>query len=152
MRRVCFLLFVTLLVAALAITPAQAGGTGHSHHESSAGPVAILLLLGAIALGLITAGRWRRPGALITLAFLVALFGVESAVHSAHHLADPQTGASCAFFVASQHNEGAGASVTVTATPTWTTEPSPPPEALAASAHQAFHSHDGRAPPSLLSL
>src|SRR5262245_43319633 len=149
LRRTCLLLSVTLLVAGLAITPAQAGGTGHSHPESSTGPVGILLLLGAIAVGIATAGQWRRPAALITLGLLVALFGVESAVHSAHHFADPQTAASCAFFAASQHDEGAGAVATVTATPTWTTEPSPPHEIVAVHPLHAFRSHQVRAPPSL---
>jgi hypothetical protein len=149
MRRACFLLFVTLLVAGLAIPPAHAGGSGHSHHESSAGPVAILLLLGAIALGGATAGRWRRPAALIALGLLVALFGVESAVHSAHHFADPQAAASCALFAASQHDEGAGAVATVTARPTWTTEPSPPHEVVGLGPVHAFHAHEGRGPPSL---
>jgi len=151
LRRACLLLSVTVLVAVLAITPAQAGGTGHSHHESSTGPVAILLLLGAIALGVAASGRWRRPAALITLGLLVTLFGVESAVHSAHHFADPQGAASCALFAASQHDEGTGAAATVTATPTWTTEPSPPHSIIEACPLHAFRSHEGRAPPSLSS-
>jgi len=150
MRRAWFLLFVTLLVAGLAITTAEADGSGHSHHESSTGPVAIpLLLAGAIALGVAAAGRRRRPAALITLALLVALFGVESAVHSAHHFADPQAAASCTFFAASQHDEGGGAVPIVTATPTWKTEPSPRHEIVEAHPLHTSRSHEGRAPPSL---
>ena len=145
MRRIRLLLVVTSLVAGLAITPAHAGGSGHSHHEPSTGPVAIRLL-GAIVLGLATAGRLRRPAAFVVLGLLVALFGVESAVHSAHHFADPQA-ASCALFAASQHDESAGAVAGVTATPTWTTEPSPPHEVVGARPLHAFRSHEGRAPP-----
>jgi len=148
MRRTCFLLFVTLLVAGLAITPAQAGGSGHPHHESSASPVAILLLLGG-AIGLSTAGRWRRPAALITLGILVALFGIESAVHSAHHFADPQAAASCAFFAASQHEESAGAPATATATPTWTAEPTSPHEIVEVHPLHTSRSHESRAPPTI---
>ena len=147
MRRGCFLLFVTLLVAVLAITPAQAGGSDHSHHERSTTPVAILLLSAVIALGLAAAHRWRRRTALVTLGLLVALFGVESAVHSAHHFADPEAAASCALFAASQHDEGAGAVVTVSATPVWTIALSPPLEIVRVPALHAFRSHEGRAPP-----
>jgi hypothetical protein len=149
MRRACFLLIVTLLVAGLAIPPAHAGGSGHSHHESSAGLVAALLLGAVIVLGLAAAGRWRRPAVVVALGLLVALFSVESAVHSAHHFADPQARASCALFAASQHDEGAGAVATVTATPTWTTEPSPPHEVVGARPLHAFRSHEVRAPPSV---
>ena len=148
MRRACFLLFVTLLVAGLAITPAGADGSGHSHDESSTGSIAIPLLLGG-AIALAVAMSRRRPAALITLGLLVALFGVESAVHSAHHFADPQAAASCALFAASQHDEGAGATPTVTATPTWTAEPSAPHEIVVASPLHASRSHEGRAPPSI---
>jgi peptidoglycan/LPS O-acetylase OafA/YrhL len=84
MRRIRLLLVVTSLIVGLAITPAHAGGSGHSHHEPSTGPVAILLL-GAIALGLATAGRSRRPVASVVLGLLVALF-------SAGRDADPSRG------------------------------------------------------------
>ena len=148
MRRACFLLFVTLLVAGLAITSAEAGGSGHHHDESSTGPVAILLLLaGAIALGVATAGRWRRPALLAVLAVLVALFGVESAVHSAHHLSDPQGAASCVLFAASQHDESAGAPALVTVTVTQTIEHSPPHVVAEIRPLLAFGAHEGRAPP-----
>lgn len=148
MRRACFLLFVTLLVAGLAITPAQADGSGHSHHESSTSPVA-LLLLGAVALGIASAGRWRRPAALVVLGLLVGSFGVESAVHSAHHFADPQGAASCALFAASQHDESAGAAAAVTVTVTRTIEQSPSREVAEIRPLHAFRAHEGRAPPVL---
>ena len=147
MRRACFLLFVMLLVAGLAITPAQAGGSGHFHHEPSTTPVAILLLGAVIALGLAAAHRWRRRTALVALGLLVALFGVESAVHSAHHFADPEAAASCALFAASQHDESAGTVATVSATPIWTTELSPPHEIIRVRPLHAFRFHDVRAPP-----
>ena len=147
MRQACFLLFVALLVAGLAITPAQAGGSGHSHHEPSTSPVAILLLGAVTALGLVAAHCWRRRAALVALGLLVTLFGVESAVHSAHHFADPEAAASCALFAASQHDENAGAVATVSATLIWTTEPPPPHEIDRVRLLHAFRSHEVRAPP-----
>jgi hypothetical protein len=148
MRRACLLLLVTALVAVLGIVPAHANGSGHSHHEPSTGPAA-MLLLGAVALGLAGASRWRRPAALVVLSVLVALFGVESAVHSAHHLADSQGAASCAFSAASQHDESAGAAAAVTVTVTRTIEHSPSRKVVEIRPFQAFHAHQDRAPPVL---
>src|SRR5262249_23160752 len=142
MRRACFLFFVALLVAGLAIAPAWAGGSGHSHDEPSTSPVAIMLLGAVTALGLAAAHRWRRRAALV-----VAVLGVESGVHSAHHFADPQAAASCALFAASQHDESAGAVATVSTTPIWTTELSPLHEIVLVRPLHAFRSYEGRAPP-----
>ena len=149
MRRACLPLLVMLLIAGLAITPAHAsGGPGHSHHESSTVPLA-LLLLAATAVGLAAAGRYRRPAAILALGLLVGLFGVESAVHSAHHFGDPQGAATCALFAASQHDDSAGAAEAVTAVPTWTIEPSPSHGVAQIRSLQAFRSYEGRAPPVL---
>ena len=147
--RACVPLAAMLLVAGLGITPAHAGGgAGHSHHEPSAALIATLLLA-ASALGIAVAGRCRRPAAILTLGLLVGLFGVESAVHSVHHFADPQGAASCALFAASQHDDNAGGAGAITEVPTWTVEPSPPPAIAPIGSLQAFRSHEGRAPPVL---
>jgi hypothetical protein len=151
-RRAWLPFLTTLLVVGLAITPAHASGVaGHAHPGPSAVPV-VMLLLAATALGIVAAGRCRRPAAILALGLLVGVFGVESAVHSAHHFSDPQGAASCALFAASQHDDGAGGADAVTAIPTWTTEPRPPRDAAQIRSLQAFRSHEGRAPPVLPSI
>src|ERR1700758_1501363 len=86
-------LLVTLLVAGLAVVPAYAAGApGHSHHESPGLPGSTLVLLLTLAgMGFLATRRWGRRAAFLTLALLVAWFGLESAVHSVHHFWDPES-------------------------------------------------------------
>ena len=62
-------------------------------------------LLGAFGIGLV-AGR-RRDVAALVLAVLLGVSGLEAAIHSAHHLADPESGQSCRVLSATQHVTGA---------------------------------------------
>ena len=143
--RVSVLLFVTLLVAGLGAAPAAAGGSsGHSHEGSSALAVGGLLLAAAV-LALAAAARSRRARVL-ALALLVGGFGLEVAVHSVHHFSDPQGAASCMFFAASQHVQGADASPTI-AEPTWTTQFSTVFDGHEIRPLQDLSSPEGRGPP-----
>ena len=88
-----------------------------------------------------------RRSVIVSLALLVAFFGVESAVHSVHHLSDPEGAASCALFLMSEDLQGACA-----ATPDAGTAPDTPAgvatvdRAVLQPAH-VFNAHEGRAPP-----
>jgi len=62
-------------------------------------------LLGAFGIGLV-AGR-RRDVAALVLAVLLGVSGLEAAIHSVHHLADPESGQSCRVLSATQHVTGA---------------------------------------------
>jgi disulfide bond formation protein DsbB len=106
-----------------------------------------LLVLGGACLAGATRRGWRA--ATVALALVVALFGLESAVHSVHHLADPQAAASCAVLSASQHAPGTCADIPDVGTPTWTAGPSPAVGAQIIRPLQAFGFPEGRAPPAL---
>ncbi len=160
-RGVCRLLLAVLMLAVLmpvvsglAFSPAHAAleTAGHSlPHGSPAVWIGLaLLVLGGLCLA--GATRLGRTAAILALVLLVALFGLESAVHSVHHLSDPQAAGSCAMFSASQHVAGACAETPDAGTPTWTAEPSPTVDAEGMHPLQAFRSHDGRAPPALPSV
>jgi len=139
---------LVLLVTGLAASPVHAAVQSASHHGSHALPISLALVaLGG--LGLMAATRHGRKAALVALVLLVALFGVETAVHSVHHFSDPQAAASCALLSASQHAPGACAATLDLGAPIWTGEPSPAVETGTARSLQAFGPPEGRAPPSL---
>jgi hypothetical protein len=104
--------------------PAIAHGTGarlhdvHAHASApsiSPGglahlslPVGALLAIGLALLG--TLAGWRRAGpsargraVAVALSLVLTVFTVETAVHSVHHLADPEAGADCSVLSASQN-------------------------------------------------
>jgi hypothetical protein len=139
------------MVAGLAVVPAHAAGPpSHSHHESSALTIGVLLL--ALA-GIVFAasGRRGRRAAIVALGLLVGLFSVELAVHSVHHFWDPQSAASCPLFLASQHADGAGNSVPITWILTGTAQPAPTCDDERVLPLRGFCFHEGRAPPVFLS-
>jgi hypothetical protein len=104
--------------------PAIAHGTGarlldlHAHASApstSPGglahlslPVGALLVIGLALLGALAG--WRRTGSsargravAVALSLVLTVFTVETAVHSVHHLADPEAGADCSVLSASQN-------------------------------------------------
>src|SRR5262249_57716163 len=87
----------------------------------------------------------------IALALLVGVFGLEAAVHSVHHLADPQSAASCPLYAASQHTQSDTATTPLSGVPTWTSEPSVALDLRPLVPLPAFSAHEGRAPPALRS-
>jgi hypothetical protein len=87
---------------------------------SPGGSWAWLAVAGSVGLGVVGwAGRPRRLAAVVALA--LAVFACETALHSAHHLDDPQQAEQCAVYAASLHVPGAGAG------PAPTDPPPPPP-------------------------
>jgi hypothetical protein len=140
------------LYSGLSVAPAFADPHGsHALHDGSPGAWIGLALATLIGVGLAGGARRRRPAAIVLLALLVGLFGLESAVHSVHHFSDPDAAASCANFSASQNVSGACAESPDVAPPTRTTEPDPFAGAERTRPLPFFSSHESRAPPSLLS-
>ena len=87
-----------------------------SRHAWSAAPAAPIpawpLVAALVALGLAGARKPRRALAL-ALVVVVAIFTLETGVHSVHHLTDVDRGESCAMASASQHITGTEVEVSV---------------------------------------
>ncbi len=98
------------------------------------------------------APRRGRQTPVLAFCLLLALFGLESAIHSVHHLWDPQSAASCAFSSASQHAPGTAAVAADAGIHTWAAEAWPAPDPDRASPFQAARPHEGRAPPAFSSV
>jgi hypothetical protein len=142
------LLLASLPLVVLAGSPALAsGGPDHLAHQATVPGWLGLALLAAGALGLSACGRSGRRAALAALALLVAVFGVATAVHSVHHLSDPQAAASCALFGAFHHAPGAGAALPDADAPDRTAEPTRAIDREQPRPLQALRLHEGRAPP-----
>ena len=140
------LMGLATLVGSLVVETFILPGAAHE----AAGARRRLQRIGAICLT--RAPRRGKDAALVSLALVVFLLGLESAIHSVHHLSDPQAAASCATFSASQHVPGAGGEPSHVGAPTWTTRPAPALRAEPTRPLQAFRSHEGRAPPALPSV
>src|SRR6266849_10783299 len=152
-RGASLLLLVMPLTIGVALSPAQAAdASGHSAHPGFPAVWICLLVAGLAVLGFGAAGRNGRQAAVLSLGLLVGLFGLESAIHSVHHLSDPQAAAACALVSASQHAPATCAATPDAGAPTWTTRPSATFDAEAIRPLQAFRSHEGRAPPALPSV
>jgi hypothetical protein len=108
-------ILLALVAILLAASPAVAAHPPNAHDAFSHGPLeadtapsaspadAALLCLGALTLPfLLVASHRRRAVAVVTAVLLVGLAG-ETALHSAHHLADPAGAERCLAFSASQH-------------------------------------------------
>jgi hypothetical protein len=100
-------------------------------------------VLGAVLFG---SRRGRKTGVLV-LALALGFVSVEVAVHSVHHMGDPEGAASCQVLSASQHVDGA------IENPSNLCAPPAVPAALVPSAHDQIpsarfsHPDEGRAPP-----
>ena len=122
----------------------------HSHaleHGSPALWIGLGLLLVA---GLLLADRrraWHRS--VFALALLVAVFGFEAAVHSVHHLSDPQAADSCTFLSGSKHADAASPALPDAGGPLWTATPAAPIDGDLAPPLRSVRTHEGRAPPAL---
>lgn len=101
------------------------------------------------ALGLWGIAWRRRKAAAISLTLILGFFAFETALHSVHHLSDPQKGAHCPVFSASQHITGAPAGTSDLCTPTLATEVAPSAGAERILPARFFRPDQGRAPPSL---
>jgi len=99
--------FGGLGVAGHALSP------GHAHHGDSAAASPLTLL--AVVATLATALALLRPSGRRALAFtliaILAVLGFETALHSVHHLDEPDAGASCLVLTASSQLSGVAAPV-----------------------------------------
>ncbi len=112
-----------------------------------------LTVTGAAAAAANRAASRRGPQTtVLALCLLFALFSLESAIHSVHHLWDPRSAASCALSSASQHAPGAAAAAADAGVLTWVAEASPAPDPDPLSPFQTVRPHEGRAPPAFLSV
>ena len=144
-----------LLTIGVVLSPAQAAdASGHPAHQGFPAAWICLLVagLGLASLGFGATGRRGRQAAVLSLGLLVGLFGLESAIHSVHHLSDPQAAATCVLFSASQHAPGTCAATPDAGAPTWTAQPSATFDAEPIRPLQAFRAHESRAPPVLPSV
>jgi hypothetical protein len=124
----------------------------HAHtHALAHGSPALWIGLGLLLVaGLLLADRrraWHRSVFALTL--LIAVFGFESAVHSVHHLSDPQAAESCALLSGSKHVDTASPAVQDVGDPLWTAAPAVPVDFALAPSLRSFRTHEGRAPPAL---
>jgi hypothetical protein len=132
-----------------------ARGAHGLHHLGfpSAGLAIEILLLAALAIAAVVGTwrvmgrRYRGPAIACVLALSTAIFTLETAVHSVHHLGDAGSGASCAILSASQALSWAGGEAPDT---------SPPPPRVSAAPlvrrgetlpSKLYRPHAGRAPP-----
>jgi hypothetical protein len=138
-----------LILIGMALFPAYASADASSHSLTGEFPAlwTSAAVLGVAAVSLYRARRRRWMVVRLALALLVALFGFETAFHSVHHLADPQTAGSCAIFSASQHAPAACTAVSEAAARLWTTEAPPVVDFDSVYPRAVFRSPEGRAPP-----
>jgi hypothetical protein len=127
----------------------------HAHtHALAHGSPALWIGLGLLLVaGLLLADRrraWHRS--VFALALLVAVFGFESAVHSVHHLSDPQAADSCTFLSGSKHADTALPAVPDTGGPLWTAASAAAFDADLAPPLRSVRTHEGRAPPALAAV
>ena len=119
---------------------------------SSSGQPSPLLIPSLVlaAIGLWGILRRRRSPAAVALTLLLGFFAFETAFHSVHHFSDPQKGAHCPVFSASQHVTGASTGHSTLSTPTLAAEPAPSGGPKSILPSRLFNPDQGRAPPSLL--
>jgi hypothetical protein len=147
--------------------PAVAHGTGarlldlHAHGSapstSPGGLGHLALPLGAllvIGLGLLAGLGWRRVGSparrraiAVALSLVLTVFTVETALHSVHHLADPEAGADCSVLSASQNLAWGGADLVATDSPPLDVTTAAPVRSDDGPRWQLHRPSQGRAPP-----
>jgi len=133
----------SLVLALLLAIPSLA--SEHADETPHAALAAGTALLGAAGVGL-AAGR-RRDAAALALAMLLGVSGLEAAVHSVHHLADPESGASCQVLSATQHVTGALAETAALCAPARLVEALPAVGPTTILPPRFSGPDEGRAPP-----
>ena len=148
--------------------PAIAHGTGarlldlHAHASApsiSPGalahlslPAGALLVIGLVLLGALAGWRRARPSArgraiAVALSLVLTVFTVETAVHSVHHLADPEAGADCSVLSASQSLAWGAADLVATVGPPLDVTTAAPVRSDDGPRWQLHRPSQGRAPP-----
>jgi len=134
----------------------HAGGAAHSVGHAAlahaAPPSGGLLVLGAALLAAL--GWWRRAGyrtrgraLAVALSLVLTVFTIETAVHSVHHLADPESGADCPVFSGSQNLAWGAADLVGPDGPALDVTTAPPIHSGDGPRWQLYRPSPGRAPP-----
>jgi hypothetical protein len=129
------------------------GVDGHSapFHPHSVGIVPLVLTLLVLAVvGFVGARRRWRDAAALSLAGLLSVLAVETAVHSVHHLDDPLALQTCVVFASGSHVDGTGHTLPNVDGPTWTPFIAPLVDRELVSSLLWFRPDEGRAPPAAL--
>ena len=86
----------------------------HAHHGESAAasPLTLLAVVATLATALALLRPSGRRALAITLVAILAVLGFETALHSVHHLDEPDAGASCPVLTATSQINGVAAPVT----------------------------------------
>jgi len=125
---------------------------GHGEHSPGASigwPLVVGLgaLVGAGALAAL-ARRSRGRTLAVGLVLVLGVFALESAVHSVHHLTDPEAQGTCPVLSGSQHLSWGDVEAIADSGAPLLCESSAPPIRLAAAPHWSIHRpQQGRAPP-----
>jgi peptidoglycan/LPS O-acetylase OafA/YrhL len=142
-------------IGVLAVSPAESLASPLLHHAGdghSAGTLPLVLTCLVLALvGLVSVRRRWRDAAMLSLAGLLSVLAVETAVHSVHHLDDPLAVQTCVVFGSSGHVDGACDTPPTVAGLTWTPYLSPVIDGDVLFALLWFRPDEGRAPPTVLS-
>jgi hypothetical protein len=106
-----------------------------------------LLIIGGIGLGRLVACRPRGRVIALGLSLALGVLTLETAVHSVHHLADPETAANCAVLSGSQDLSWGEAQAIAADAPPLCVAPAPLLQAEDAPQSLIYRPHRGRAPP-----
>jgi hypothetical protein len=134
-------------------TPApETPAIGQVPPRESGIPIGILMsagfaMLGGVALRYLKVGRSRGRVIAVGLSVVLGVFSLETVVHSVHHLADPETAATCPVLSGSQHLSWAEAQAAATEAPPLPVAPAPLLRAEDAQHSLIYRPHQGRAPP-----
>jgi ABC-type Fe3+ transport system permease subunit len=120
---------------------------------SPATPGALLTLAVVVLIAMALARRrWpSRSTIAVTLMLCLAMFTYGTAVHSVHHLADPEKAAQCSVSLASQHISGTLTHTCHASAPVLTATAVPLSHCNVPTSSPRFPSDLSRAPPGLLS-
>jgi hypothetical protein len=131
---------------------AGAHAVGHLELPTLGLPTTGLLWAGLALIagtGLLRLAACRSRGRVIALGLSLALgvFTVEASVHSVHHLAEPETAATCSVLTGSQHLSWGEAQAAAADAPPLRVAPAPLLRADDAPPSLIYRPHQGRAPP-----
>jgi len=131
---------------------AGAHGVGHFELPAVSFSTGVLLwaglaLIAGVGLLRLAACRARNRVIVLGLSLALGVFTLETAVHSVHHLTDPETAAMCPVFSSSQHLSWGEAQAAAVDAPPLCVDPTPPLQAEDAQQSLTYRPHRGRAPP-----
>jgi hypothetical protein len=135
---------------------AHVGGIAHSLGPAGLAHTALSsgALLGLVAALLAALGWWRRAGSrsrrralAVALSLVLTVFTFETAVHSVHHLSDPQSGVDCPVLSGTQNLAWGAADLVGSDDPALDVTTAPPVRSVDGPRWQLHRPRPGRAPP-----